>query len=185
MIIKVFAASADPLEDLVQKTHGYILFVHDTQLCLGIRRYKGDYICVAGKTGPLFFQVVCHDHVQMFVYQFLPGIFDHMLRLHGEATEKLARDLVLSEVFQYIVGALQGKGHLTIRFLYFFIAYVGGPVVGHSRSLYDDVLILTAWNISMAEMTGMVFTNNGGSSAVCPETSVTSAPRSMHILAIL
>ena len=74
-----------------------------------------------------------------FFGQFGAAVFHHVLRLHGKTADDLSGALVLAQLLEYILRALEGDGQVAILLFDFIVAVVGRGVVGHGSGLENKV----------------------------------------------
>ena len=128
--------------EAVQQFHGNAFLAHDLQLLRVIRGDKCDNIGVCAEARSGDFDIIGHDHVQI-LFRKLPSRFVLQIGgLHGESAKDLACTLVLSQILQGILCALQVQAQVVVGLLDLFIADCGRPVIGDGSGLDDDILLI-------------------------------------------
>ena len=141
----------------VQELHGDTLFAHDLQLLCLVGCDQGHHVRVRTETGTGDFYVVPDDHVEILLHELAPGPVLHIGGLHGEAAENLSFPLVVAEVFERVLGALQGDTQVVIGFLDLLVADTSGAVVCDSRRFDDDVLLIGDSRDRVKEVAGGLY----------------------------
>ena len=77
------------LKNSIQNLMRHFFFTHKRQFFRAFSGDQGDYIGIGAETCTGGFQVICHNHIHILFRKLGSGIFQHMLRFHGEAAQKL------------------------------------------------------------------------------------------------
>ena len=77
----------------------------------------------------------------MLFLQLCPGVFQHMLRLHGKAAEELPFRLMLPQIRQDILRPGQRYHRIAVLFLLLFCGDFGGAIIRHSRRHNHGILL--------------------------------------------
>ena len=59
-----------------------LIFAHQFQFFYGVFGNHSDHIGITSKTCTLYLQIVCNDHVSIFLGELAAGIFQHILGFH-------------------------------------------------------------------------------------------------------
>ena len=115
------------------------ILAHELQLGFAVCGDEGDDVGVHAEAGSGGAEGIGADHVGILARQLLPGVFDDVVRLHGEAAEELTLPLICAQIFQNVLGALELDGELPVLLLHFGIGDGNGGVVRNGGGLDDDV----------------------------------------------
>ena len=132
------------------------ILAHELQLLFAIRSDEGDDVGIHAEAGTGGAQGIGADHVGVLAGELFAGVFDDVVRLHGEAAEELALPLVGSEVFQNVLGALELDGELAVLFLHLGVGNAGGGVVADCSGLDDDVHIVRTAGDGLEHILGIL-----------------------------
>ncbi len=132
-------ASSHFVPNHVQNLVGGGVLAHELQLMFAVRGDEGDDVGVGAEARAGGAEGIGADHVAVFGGQLLPGVFDDVIGLHGEAAEELVLPLMGTEIFQNILGPLEFDKELAVLLFHLGVRDGGRGVVGDGGGLDDDV----------------------------------------------
>ena len=138
----LFQSVFSKCDETVQQFHGNAFLAHDLQLLCVIRSNKCHYISVCAEACSGDLDIIGDDHVEILFPELASRLVFQIGGLHGKSAEDLSRTLVLSQILQGILCALQVQAQVVVSLFDLLIADCGRPVIGDGSGLDDDILLI-------------------------------------------